>query len=101
LKIHLNIILPSTPGSLRWFLSLRFPHQNPIVMTSKTRHPKVFHSLYFPPIFVPVCPFDPNVTQYEVQLTPFQRFLTCVCTLRCLNCYCSSFSNNSGRLLEL
>jgi len=30
LKIHLNIILSSMPGSSKWSLSLRFPHHNPV-----------------------------------------------------------------------
>ena len=30
LKIHLIIILPSRPGSLKWSLFLRFPHLNPV-----------------------------------------------------------------------
>ena len=39
LKIHLNtrIILSSTPGSPKWFLSFRFPHQN-LVYASPIPH---------------------------------------------------------------
>ena len=37
LNIRLNIILPSTSGSSKWYLSLRFPHQNP-VYTSPLPH---------------------------------------------------------------
>jgi hypothetical protein len=38
LKIHLNIILPSTPGFPQWSLSLSIPHQKPI-HTSFLPHP--------------------------------------------------------------
>ena len=42
LKIHRNIILPSKPGSPKWSLSLRFPHQNPVYASSLP------HTLYMP-----------------------------------------------------
>jgi len=50
LKIYLNIILPFTPGSTQWSLSLRFPHQNPIYDSplSHTRYmPRPYHSYRF------------------------------------------------------
>jgi hypothetical protein len=50
LKIHLNIILPSTTGSPKLYLSLRFPHQNPLY-TSTLPHtcyvPRSLHSSRF------------------------------------------------------
>ena len=42
LKMHLNIILPSTPGTSKLSLSLRFRHQNPIHTCS------LAHTFYMP-----------------------------------------------------
>ena len=50
LKIHLNIILPSTPGFPQWCLSPRFPKQNPVHVSplSHTRYmPRPSHSSRF------------------------------------------------------
>ena len=40
-KIHVSIILPSTPGSSNWSLSFRFPHQNPVYVFPLS--PNVLH----------------------------------------------------------
>jgi len=50
LKIHLNIILPSTPGSPKWALSFKFPRQNPVYASPlpHTRYmPRPSHSSRF------------------------------------------------------
>ena len=50
LKMHLNIFLPSMPGSSKWSFSVRLPHQNP-VCTSPLCHmcyvPCLSHSFLF------------------------------------------------------
>ena len=43
LKIHLNIILPATPGSSGGLFPFRFPHQNPVYTSPP-------YALHAPPI---------------------------------------------------
>ena len=60
-KFPLNIILPSTPGSPKWFLSFRFPHQYPVYASPlpHTRYmPRPSHSSRF---------YHPNNIGWAVQ----------------------------------
>jgi hypothetical protein len=47
LKIHLNIIFPSTPGSPKWLLSFRFPHQNLLYSSSLPHMRYMLHPSHF------------------------------------------------------
>ena len=52
LNIHLNIILPSIPGSSEWSPSLRFPHQSPVYTSPlplKCYMPRPSHSIFDQP----------------------------------------------------
>jgi len=52
LKIHLNIILPTTPGSPKWSLNFGFFHQNPVyasLLPHTCYMPRPSHSRFYHP----------------------------------------------------
>ena len=62
LEIHLNIIFPSTPGSPKWSLSLRFSDQNPVHASPLTHTPYMpipSHSSRF---------YNPNNMRWGLQI---------------------------------
>jgi hypothetical protein len=74
LKIHLNIILPSTPGYPQWSLSFRLTHQNPIhapLSSPSTLHAPLisFFSILSPTQYW-VRSTDHEVPHYDVFFTP-------------------------------
>ena len=76
LKIHLNIILPSMPGSPKWSLSFRFPHQTPVHASPLP------HTRYMPRPLVAA-----STNQVPVHIATYQQrcgmFLNTYCVASC------------------
>ena len=62
LKVHLYIILPSTPESSKWSVSFRFPHRNPAY------YPPVHNTCYMPRPSHSSRFYHPNNTRWRVQI---------------------------------
>ena len=80
LKIHLNIILPSTSWSPQWSLSLRFTHQNPVhtsPLLNTCHMPRPSHSSRY--IYIPaVLKLRKNIVSKVLAITLFKAVLWCV-----------------------
>ena len=59
--INFNIILPFMPMSFKWYLSFRFPNQNPVYV--------FLYSLYMPHAPPTSSPFSSSPRQYLVRRT--------------------------------
>ena len=87
LKVHLNIVLQSMLGSLKWSLSLRFPHQNP-VYTSPLPHtccvPRPSHSSRFCHLNKPghYCIYLWSIFDVRVLVLPVSFTVCALCFLR-------------------
>jgi hypothetical protein len=73
LKIHLNIILPSKPGSSKWALFHRFPHQNPL-----------YTSLFSPKCYTPR-PSNTSRFDHPINIEWGIQFINPLYPLNCLH----------------
>ena len=62
LHIHLNIIIPSMPGSSKWNLFLRFPHQIPVHLSPLP------HTCYMARLYLPSRLNHPNNIGWGIQI---------------------------------
>ena len=74
LRIHFNITLPSTPGSSKWYLLLRFPRQKPCMHHSSVSYvpqapPISFFSIWLPEWYL-VSSTDHKIPYYAAFSTP-------------------------------